>query len=67
MKAKGYKPMGWQREARHLITAQVQYWSNGIMMTLLPLSEAKGLVIEDKAFVITSQAIGRLENGIAKA
>ena len=42
-----------------LTTSTVQYWLNGSMMTAqMPLEEAKQLVRNGKAFVISAQAIG---------
>lgn len=51
-------------EADMLDTNKVQFWKNGVMMTAqLPLEEAKKMVREGKAFVITAQAIGAMVDG----
>ena len=53
----------WQTDETRLNTRTVQYWRNGIMMTAMMTKEnAKKLVVEGKAFIITSQAIGCIEN-----
>ena len=41
----------------HLETSKVQLWQNDLMMTVIPLNDAKKLVKEKKYFVITCQAI----------
>ena len=52
-----------------LETDKVQYWANGIMLTaMMTREDARKLVIEGKAFVICSQAIGYInERGERRA
>jgi len=46
----------------------VQYWVNGILLTRIPYLQARKYVDEGKAFVISDQAIGSLdEEGYSKA
>ena len=46
-----------------LETKKVQVWANDIMLTLIPLEEARELVKSHKYFVITCQAINYNEQG----
>jgi len=53
----------WQRDPNRIETDKVQYWRNGIMLTaMMDKKTAQDLVREGKAFVITSQAIGDINN-----
>ena len=55
------KPAEWQLDPEKITTKTVQYWRNGVMVTAMTTNEqAKQLVRDGKAFVITSQAIGAL-------
>ena len=48
-----------KRDPMRLKAERVQYWRNGIMVTAqMPLEEARRLVAEGEAYVITDQAIG---------
>jgi len=61
-----YKPSGSQLNPETLNTETVQFWTNGIMLTAdIKLRHAKEMVKAGSAFVITSQAIGSMKNGIA--
>jgi len=55
-----YYPSPEQRDPSRLTTEQVQFWYSGVMMGLLSLEEARKKVRRGEAFVITSQAIGVL-------
>jgi len=55
-----YYPPPEQRDPSRLTTEEVQFWYNGLMMGLLSLEEARAKVQRGEAFVITSQAIGAL-------
>jgi hypothetical protein len=64
-KKKTYKfvPQEWQKDPNRLVTETVQYWVNGIMLTaMMSLEEARRLVREGKAYVISPRAIGALES-----
>ena len=61
-----YRPHGWQLDHQNLDTGTVQLWHNGIMLTAqVKLNDAKQRVINGEAFVITSQAIGTMKDGIS--
>jgi len=62
--AKLSPPSGWQLDPKTLKTEKVQYWRKGVMMTLFTKSHAQHLVETGRAFVISDQAIGLLENGM---
>jgi len=63
-----YYPSSEQRDPSRLTTEEVQFWYNGVMMGLLSLEEAREKVQRGEAFVITSQAIGALnEDGSANS
>ncbi len=48
-----------KRDPMRLKAERVQYWRDGIMLTAqMPLEEARRLVADGKACVITDQAIG---------
>ncbi len=48
-----------KRDPMRLKAERVQYWRDGIMLTAqMPLEEARRLVAEGRAYVITDQAIG---------
>lgn len=55
----------WQTDPDSLETEKVQFWKGGTMMTAQMTKEhAQELVRSGRAFVISSQAIGQLdENG----
>ncbi len=51
-------------EANKIKTAKVQYWRNGIMLTAqMTREQARKLVDDGEAFVITGQAIGAIVDG----
>lgn len=51
----------FQRNPETLTTDKVSYWNEGSMMTaMMSLEEAKNLVIDQKAFVISDGNIGYL-------
>jgi len=52
----------WQKDPQELVTPKIQFWGKGVMRGLLPLDEAKKLVKAGIAFIITSQAIGFIDN-----
>jgi len=55
-----YYPPPEQRDPSRLTTEEVQFWYNGVLLSLLSLEEAREKVRRGEAFVITSQAIGAL-------
>ena len=56
------KPTEWQRDAENVKTAKVQSWYNGIMITAqLTCEQARAMVEEEIAYVISEQAIGFLD------
>ena len=61
------KPMEWQTNPDSLddTLSGIQYWKNGCMITAqLKVSGAKELVRKGQGFVMTSQAVGAIdENG----
>ena len=63
-----YRPKEWQLDSSNVKTAHVQYLVNGILLTRIPYLQARKYVDEGKAFVISDQAIGSLdEEGYSKA
>lgn len=61
-----YKPKGWQLDPEMIDTEKVQYWHNGIMLTAnITRENAQRMITKNEAFVISSQAIGSMLNGIA--
>lgn len=56
-----WEPATWQKDPAVLKTDKVQVWTqSGTMLTAeMPLEEARRMVVEGKAYVITAQAIGR--------
>ena len=56
-----YRPTGWQLNFAYVNSQKVQYWSHGVMITLLSHKEAQELVSNKRAFVISDQAIGALD------
>ena len=55
------KPAEWQINPDNIQTKTVQYWRHGVMVTAMTTNEqAKQMVSEGRAFVISSQAIGAL-------
>ena len=60
-KAPPYKPSGWQLDPEKITTSKVQFWRNGSMLTAqISNEEAKQMIKDGKAFVISAQAIGAL-------
>ena len=57
-----YIPNEDQFNPEDLTTKNVQLWQNGLMMTVIPLEDAKQLVRERIYFVITCQAINYNES-----
>lgn len=57
-------PQEWQKDPSNVKTSKVQFWTNGIMLTAqMTNAEARTLVANGTAFVISDQAIGALKNG----
>lgn len=56
-------PKDWQLNSKHVTTAQVQFYAAGVMSSVMPLDEARTLVDQKQAFVISDNAIGLLTNG----
>lgn len=57
------KPAQHQLDPQRIDTQNVQFWRNGIMITAqLSNQEARNLVANGSAFVITGQAIGALDD-----
>ena len=57
------KPSEWQTEPDNIETDKVQLWHNGIMLTAnITKQEARQMVIDGTAFIITGQAIGSIDN-----
>lgn len=55
------KPAEWQMNPENIQTKTVQFWRKGVMVTAMTTNEqAKQMVREGRAFVISSQAIGAL-------
>lgn len=52
----------WQADSSNIDTTKVQFWKNGIMITRIKQSEAIRRVDNGIAFVISSQAIGHIED-----
>lgn len=49
--------------SKNITTAEVQFWSAGVMSSRMPLDEARTLVDNKQAFVIADNSIGLLTNG----
>jgi len=62
-----YQPRGWQLDPDQIETDKIQYWNNGIMLTLITNAEAREKVRNGKAFVISGTAIGSMKNGYSEA
>ena len=62
-----YQPTGWQLDPHQIETDKVQFWSNGIMLTLITNADAKERVKNKEAFVISGTAIGLMKDGYSKA
>jgi len=61
-----YRPTDWQMNPDCVTNSRVQYWRNGIMAAgRLTQAEARKLVADKMAFVISEQAIGCLIDGIS--
>jgi hypothetical protein len=56
-------PKDWQMNSKHVTTAEVQFWSAGVMSSRMPLDQARTLVDNKQAFVIADNSIGLLTNG----
>jgi len=59
-----YTPTPWQRNPLNIRTdadEPIQYWRDGDMITAVSSAAAQDLVRRGKAFVITSYAIGALD------
>ena len=56
-----YRPTLSQLNFAYLDTVKVQYWVGGVMTTLVSIEEARELVRTKRAFVISSQAIGAMD------
>jgi hypothetical protein len=55
------KPLPWQKDPSYLDAPKVQFWREGVMTSaMMPLQVAKEQVSLGIAFVISSQAIGAL-------
>ena len=67
MKKYQYKPLGWQLDSSKLDSDKIQLWKNGIMLTLIDKIDAVKLIDNKDAFVISSQAIGYMRDGISEA
>ena len=66
MKRKEYRPTGHQLDPKRIETDTVQYWRNGVMMTAqMSNATAQEMVRDGRAFVISSQAIGAIINGVS--
>ena len=60
---KKYKAAAWQQDMDSIKTSEVQLWSKtGIMMQVIPRKQARELVLNDRAFVISDQAVGFYED-----
>jgi hypothetical protein len=60
-----YQPSGKQLDAGEVTSRRVQLWRNGVMITaMLTLAEARQMVTERTAFVISDQAIGAMIDGV---
>jgi hypothetical protein len=62
-------PQAWQLDPASItMVGTVQHWAGGVMTTgFMPVDEARQLVADRKAFVITGCAIGRLTGGYLDA
>lgn len=57
-------PADWQLDSRNVKTAEVAFYTGGIMATAqLPLDQARTMVDENQAFVISETSIGLLTEG----
>ena len=66
--SKEYRPTASQMNPDRITTDTVQLWQNGIMVTaMIKNEEAKEMIKNRQAFVITEQAIGSMSNGISVA
>ena len=62
MKTATNQPTADQMNANYLDTNTVQFWVNGIMMTAqMSLSDARKMINNGRAFIISSQAIGAVD------
>ena len=62
-----YQPKEWQMNANNISGEKIQLWVNGIMRSLISYSEARQMIENKKAFVISNQAIGAMMNGYSAA
>jgi len=59
-----YRPSGWQLDANNIKTETVQYWQHGIMKTAqITNADARRMINDGVAFVISDQAIGAMVDG----
>ena len=63
-----HRPTGWQLDPSRVTTATVQMWRNGVMVTAMMSNEAaRQAVREGRAFVMSSQAVGAMVNGVSNS
>jgi len=60
-KIKKFTPQDWQTDPDSLTTSRVQFWHDGVMLTLISLEEARQEIINKKAFVVSDQAISTFD------
>ena len=54
----------YQRNPQNVQSRNVQLWRNGVMITAqISQSDARDMVANGQAFVISAQAIGAMSNG----
>jgi len=58
-----YYPRIGQLNPDLLETDKVQYWHKGVMLTNISKAAAQQMIRDGLAFVITSQAIGAMQDG----
>lgn len=64
-KRQEYHPKENQKNPDNLTTNNVQVWHHGVMAGIIKLEDAKEMVKNHNAFVITQQAIGTMKDGIS--
>jgi hypothetical protein len=64
---KEYRPSGWQLDPESITTERVQYWSNGVMSWFVTREQARRMVTNGNAFVVSDQAIGAMIDGVANS
>lgn len=55
------KPVDWQKDPNNIYSDRVQFWRNGVMITVMDKAQAASLVTSGNAFVMCEQAIGALD------